>query len=648
MLIKSTEVATQRSVSVLGSIRKYGVLGMLVGAGITVHAQLPQPQLTSLSRCGGKAGETVEAKIAGTELDEAKLRFTHPGITATADAKDAKKQTIAIGKDVPPGFYDVRVIAKSGISNPRVFHVSKLPEIVENDKHGTRETAMDITVPSVINGAAGSQADDWYKVAVKKGQKLFFRCWAQELDSKMVPALALFDDKGRELKRERYQPTLEWTATEDGTLSLQLNDYIYKGGADYFYRLEVSNAPIPGRTGSLLWPLAKAESKEVEPNDAAHPQAITLPCEITGNFHPARDVDVYRFHASKGEEWWIDVTSQRLGLKTNPRAVVQLGDKVVLELNDSAAAPGLPDYDGTHLDPVGKLEVKEDGDYTLSLRDLANVPSDASRRYQLSIRKATPEFALVAIPVPPTDNKPGKDFNGAVITVSNHNLRPGGVLPIRVIVMRRDEFADDIHLSAESLPPGLTSSETVIGKGVQDTIVFIRAADDAKSFTGPIKIVGKAGAMKHEARGTTTLWNMAVNEFIEPSRWRFTDEIVLGVVSDTVLPVALAADDKPLEAKVGEKVKVKVKAQRKGGFKDAVKFKAAGIAGLEKSKDFEIAANASEVEAEIDLGALKAQPGTVTIWFSGTAKTKVKDKDATVNIYSTPVVLKVVEAPKKK
>jgi len=183
---------------------------------LSAQAQLPQPHLTSLSRCGGQAGESIETKIAGTELEEATLRFTHPGITATADAKDAKKLTIAIGKDVPPGFYDVRVVGKYGVSNPRVFQVGSLPEIVENDKHGTRETAQEIAVPSIVNGAAGSQAEDWYKVMAKKGQKLSFRCWAAELDSKMVPVLALFDDKGHELRRERHQHTLDWQATEDG------------------------------------------------------------------------------------------------------------------------------------------------------------------------------------------------------------------------------------------------------------------------------------------------------------------------------------------------------------------------------------------------------------------------------------------------
>ena len=121
------------------------------------NAELPQPQLTSLFPCGGKAGESVAVKLSGTDLEGAALRFTHPGITSQADAKDPKKQVITIAKDVPSGRYDVRVAGTAGLSNPRVFQVGTLSEILESDKHGTRETAMDVPVPSVVNGVAGSQ-----------------------------------------------------------------------------------------------------------------------------------------------------------------------------------------------------------------------------------------------------------------------------------------------------------------------------------------------------------------------------------------------------------------------------------------------------------------------------------------------------------
>ncbi len=620
-----------------------------LAAAVHVTAGLPQPQLTSVFPCGGRAGDKVEVKLAGTQLDGAGLRFTHPGITSAADAKDPKKQTITIAKDVPPGLYDVRVTGPTGVSNPRVFQVGGLAEALESPKHATRETAMEISAPCIVNGTAGSQEDDWYKISAVKGRRLFVRCLAAELDSKMVPALALYDGEGRELRRERHRGALDWLPEADGPLFIQLSDTIYKGGPEYFYRLELSDqppAPLVEDT-KLFWPLAAKTTDKAMPNDAAHSQSLTPPCEINADFAAEGRADCYSFQAKKGDVWWMEVTSQRLGQKTNPRLVITLKDKDVLELNDGPPVPGMPDFDGSHLDPVGKFEAKEDGDYRLTVRDLAHVAGGPPAHYQLSIRKAAPDFALVALPVPEKEDKAGKDFNGPVVSVCNHNMRRGETLPVRVIILRRDGFDGEIHLKAEGLPPGVSSCETVMAGDTQDTTVMLRAAADAPAFAGPVRIVGSSGSLRHEARGTTTLWNLLISDFIEPSHWRFTQETVLGVVPDETIPVVLKVDDKPLEAKAVEKVKIHVSATRTQDFKAPVKYRVAGIAGLEKTSELSLAPNINERDDEVDLAPLKLQPGLFTLWLAGSTQMKVKGKDVTVNLYSNPVTLNVQEAAKK-
>ena len=53
---------------------------------------------------------------------------------------------------------------------------------------------------------------------------------------------------------------------------------------------------------------------EVEPNSsAAQAQKITLPCEIVGQFYPARDVDYFQFDAKKGEGYQIETLAHRMG-----------------------------------------------------------------------------------------------------------------------------------------------------------------------------------------------------------------------------------------------------------------------------------------------------------------------------------------------
>jgi hypothetical protein len=53
---------------------------------------------------------------------------------------------------------------------------------------------------------------------------------------------------------------------------------------------------------SFSWPpeglSEQAKLAETEPNsDAAHAQRITLPCDISGRFYPAADVDFFEFEA---------------------------------------------------------------------------------------------------------------------------------------------------------------------------------------------------------------------------------------------------------------------------------------------------------------------------------------------------------------
>ena len=54
----------------------------------------------------------------------------------------------------------------------------------------------------------------------------------------------------------------------------------------------------------------------------AQAQKITPPCEVGGQFYPAGDLDTFAFDAKKGDAWWIEVVSNRLGLSTNPFVLV--------------------------------------------------------------------------------------------------------------------------------------------------------------------------------------------------------------------------------------------------------------------------------------------------------------------------------------
>lgn len=135
---------------------------------------------------------------------------------------------------------------------------------------------------------------------------------------------------------------------------------------------------------------------ETEPNNE-QAQKISLPCDIAGNFFPAADVDRFEFTATKGDVWWVEVASERLGRPTDPAVLVQhvsgegADEKLtdVVEFTDIASpmkpssngyAYDGPPYDGGSADIIGKLEIKEDGVHRLQLTDLfGGTRNDAQR-----------------------------------------------------------------------------------------------------------------------------------------------------------------------------------------------------------------------------------------------------------------------------
>ncbi|MEI6235049.1 MAG: hypothetical protein WCT04_18485 [Planctomycetota bacterium] len=657
------------------------VLSFVALAGVFAFgAELPDPVLTVISPQGGKAGETTHVAIIGTDIAEATLRFTHPGIVATVDPKDAKKFKVAIAKDVPSGHYDVRIAGKFGVSNPRIFEVSTVTEIVCDGKNLGRDTALETALPCVVNGAALSQRTLWFKIALQKGHTLTVDCRASHLDSKMVPVAAIIDANGHERIRAR-DAVITWKADTDGPFFLSLRDFLSNGSAEHFFRLYLHEGDDPKPAISdapfVFWPPSKDAIPEAHPDDQAHPMALTPPCEISGQFFPVGDSDTFKFDAKKGDVWWLEVISQRLGLPTNPRLVIQrltrdtAGIEAatdVLELNDSPPIPGSPDFEGSNLDPVGRFESKEDGTYRIALRDLNNtLADDASRRYTLSIRRESPDFTLIAIPATSTENTPGAKNNGPVITVHGSNIRPDEVMPIRVLVLRRDGFKGDVSLSAEDLPEGITTLPTIISGDSQDTHLFMKAAPTAKAWAGAIRIIGKAMIEGKEAvrtaRASTPVWPSKVSDFIEPARSRFATDFTLGVVTDVPFPSTVTSDGKPLEAPVGGKVKFSFQVTRNPEFKDTLKMKPAGVPGLDKAKDMEVTSVAKTSDYELDLAPLKLAAGTYTFWFKGQdkgklpLKTKPDDKakpddkpkldDVTVTVYSSPVIVNLVEAKKE-
>ena len=221
---------------------------------------LPGARLQSVFPPGGKAGSSLEVSVAGEDLEGATaLRFTHPGIKGEPVTRPPQpwedgpqvvpgRFKVTIAPNVPPGVYEVQVVGRYGLSNPRLFQVDSLEELNEKEANSLREQAMPVPVPVVINGQLNGGTDvDWFKFQAKKGQRLLIDLWARRIDSVADGTLLVTDSQGRELAFDRdtndLDPLVDLVIPADGEYYVKLYDFTYGGGTTYFYRLKISSAP---------------------------------------------------------------------------------------------------------------------------------------------------------------------------------------------------------------------------------------------------------------------------------------------------------------------------------------------------------------------------------------------------------------------
>lgn len=637
---------------------------------------LPAPRLLTLMPMGGQAGTTVELTLTSENAEDiAQLLFSTPKITAKpvlgADGKALEnKFTVTIAADAEPAVYDARVISRLGVSSARAFSVSKLPELSRSQPNNTVGTAMKLPMNSICNATMTKRAVDFYAFQGVKGKRVAVDCAAVGIDSRLTPVVILADTQGHDLLVNRTGGVLDFTPPADGTYLVKVSDLTFQGGERHFYRLAVQevpgDAPAPRQpqtqmVSAMSWPPtglpAKAAISETEPNnESTKAQKINLPCDIAGSFFPAADVDTYEFTAKKGEVWWVEVGSERLGLNTDPFVLVQqvtkTGDKEtmkdVAELYDIVSPMKIstngysydgPPYDAGSPDVNGKFEIKEDGTYRLQVRDLfGGTRNEPGNVYRLLVRQAAPDFSLAAWAVHMTLRNGDRAAFSKPIA-----LRAGSSTAFEVVVQRRDGFDGDIELAMEGLPPGVSAGGLKIAKGKSYGHLIITADANAKPGFGIARMTGKAlingQSVTRPCRVASMEWPVkdAKGEIPAP---RLMADVPVSVTDSELAPVIIAAaEPKVWEAKVGETLKVPLKLTWNNEFTGtSLKLKAYGE-GFAALKEFDIPLKADTHEVTLDLAALKVAPGDYTLAFYGSAVSKYRYNAAAVPL---------VEAAKKK
>jgi len=633
-------------------LRSLCLIVLFAASASAQQVTLPLPRLLTMMPMGGQSGQSVEVAITGENIEDVtELAFSTPKITAKPVAGAANKFVVSIAADAPVGVYDARVTSRLGVSSVRAFSVGALPEVVRTKANNTLETAMPLSIGSLCNATMTKRAVDFYSFQGVKDQPVAIDCAAVGIDSRLTPVLILADGKGADLKVNRTGGMIDFTPPADGTYIIKVSDLTYQGGERHFYRLALQKSPARPQpqtqmVSAMSWPpeglAAEAAMKEAEPNNK-EAQKITVPCDIAGAFFPAADVDTYEFTAKKGQTWWVEVASERLGLNTDPFVLVQqVKDGKftdVTELYDIAppmktTSNGYsydgPPYDAGSPDVLGKFEAKEDGTYRLQVRDLfGGTRSDPHNIYRLIVRQAAPDFALAAWAVHMTLR------NGDRASLSKPMaLRQGDARAFEVVVQRRDGFDGEIEISMENLPAGVTATGLKIGKGKTYGHLVLTADEKAARGFSLARISGKAVINGKEitrpVRVASMEWPVkdAKGEIPAP---RLMADIPVSVTDSEQAPLTItAAEDKVYEAKAGETLKIPLKLTWRNEFNGtSIKVKAYGE-GFSGIKEFDVPIKAAAHEAVIDLAALKIAPGNYTFAFQSLGICKYRYNPAAV------------------
>lgn len=210
------------------------------------RAQMPRPRLTSLSRTGTAAGESVDVSARGTDLEGVhSLWFDHPGLRAF----HLKGTTfrVACAPGTPLGHHDVRAIGPLGVSNPRTFVVGDQPESVEVEPNNTPAQANPLALNSVVNGETTPTDLDHFAFDGRAGQRVRLELAAERLESRLDATLRLLDPAGREIAESRdvlgVDPLLDLVLPADGRYVVKVHDVVYGGSPDHSYRLSLGDGP---------------------------------------------------------------------------------------------------------------------------------------------------------------------------------------------------------------------------------------------------------------------------------------------------------------------------------------------------------------------------------------------------------------------
>lgn len=239
---------------------------------------------------------------------------------------------------------------------------------------------------------------------------------------------------------------------------------------------------------------------ETEPNDdREHARIFTIPAALNGVIGTDGDVDVWQFHAEKGEALDIRVFARSLGTPLDPKIWVrparggQETDRALLETDDSLMpergyfSHTIPAKDT--LDPAATFVAKESGDYVLGIEDTRGL-GGLSSVYRIEVQSHRDSLCVYP-------SRPGRPASYDWTTREAVLQVPRGGRWTAIMNVGEGlgtQFgSDSFTLEAVGLPPGVTMEAPVITPSTtgKEVPVQFTAAPGAKPGVSFIQLLAR-------------------------------------------------------------------------------------------------------------------------------------------------------------
>jgi hypothetical protein len=675
--------------AILRSLWRPAVLiGMMPAAA---SAQLPQPKLDWISPPGGQRGKQVEVTVGGADLDEGReFIFSHPQFKARPKRTPAdefypdgqpilNQFIVAIGADVPPGFYEAQLLGRHGVSTVRVFHVTDSTELAESGTNHSLEQAQAVALGQLVNSRTDAEQEDIYAIELAAGAHLTCETWARRIDSQAEIQIEICRADGRPLKAKRRSvrrdPVLNFTAPATGKYLLRVQDATFRGGESYFYRLRVDRRPamystlppvvlpagqltflnahiaalarsaagsssddadtiqvlIPEKdaANAFLFPIAAepreldAEKLSLTPRSSRHKhpsdERLGVPGECVRHFTPARDNGWIELKSDMTGEVVIEVFSQRLGLSTDPLLTVL--QVVKSEKGDETLKQIAEADQGEERPAIAGYNATTDDPYMR-----VKLEKDAIYRMlvrdQNSSSRGTPgdPYRLVV-------RRPQPDFRLLVSPLSPWSadpaiplrspltIRAGDALPIAVVALRQDGFAGDIVVNAVDLPPGLHCDPVTIGAGASTSQLVLTTDDQNTQWAGDIRVVGESQVGETRLRKEATPTSLVWDTTTAKYDRARLNRQLEVAMIKEPAPVSVRFADSNWEVTAGGTTKVKLAVSARTELKEPLTLAPVGLPDGVTAR-FTMADDRKSGELELTVGE-KTAPGKYDFSVSG-------------------------------